>query len=170
MREIEQIYRAYKDDVYRYLCGLTHDPVQAEDLLSETFLHAAGAGHVPRRRHAENVAVHDCLARVDRRAAPQKALSFVRRPVGAVPAGRAVHDPLRVEVDTRDLAARARALLRTRKPLAGTSCCCARRVIRSARSPSAAGISESSARTLDFRTRTWLREALQKEEKPRTGG
>ena len=25
-------------DLYRYLCFLTHDPVQAEDLLSETFV------------------------------------------------------------------------------------------------------------------------------------
>ena len=36
--ELEELYRRYRMDLYRYLCFLTHDPVQAEDLLSETFL------------------------------------------------------------------------------------------------------------------------------------
>lgn len=36
--ELEQLYRRYKTELYRYLCGLTHDPAEAEDLLSETFL------------------------------------------------------------------------------------------------------------------------------------
>lgn len=40
MRAVEELYRAYRDDVYRYLCSLTRDPAQAEDLLSETFLKA----------------------------------------------------------------------------------------------------------------------------------
>ena len=34
--ELEELYRRYRIDLYRYLCFLTHDPVQAEDLLSET--------------------------------------------------------------------------------------------------------------------------------------
>ena len=33
---MEELYTAYRDDVYRYLVSLTHDPVRAEDLLSET--------------------------------------------------------------------------------------------------------------------------------------
>ena len=36
--EREELYRRYRMDLYRYLCFLTHDPVQAEDLLSETFV------------------------------------------------------------------------------------------------------------------------------------
>lgn len=36
--ELEELYRRYRMDLYRYLCFLTHDPVQAEDLLSETFV------------------------------------------------------------------------------------------------------------------------------------
>ena len=36
--ELEALYRRYRMDLYRYLCFLTHDPVQAEDLLSETFV------------------------------------------------------------------------------------------------------------------------------------
>ena len=36
--ELEELYRRYRMDLYRYLCFLTHGPVQAEDLLSETFV------------------------------------------------------------------------------------------------------------------------------------
>ena len=36
--ELDELYRRYRMDLYRYLCFLTHDPVQAEDLLSETFV------------------------------------------------------------------------------------------------------------------------------------
>ena len=36
--ELEELYRLYRTDLYRYLCHLTHDPAEAEDLLSETFL------------------------------------------------------------------------------------------------------------------------------------
>ncbi|WP_353096577.1 RNA polymerase sigma factor [Tissierella praeacuta] len=40
MREIEKLYRLYKDDIYRYLISLTHNPDLSEDLLSETFVNA----------------------------------------------------------------------------------------------------------------------------------
>ena len=36
--ELEELYRRYRMDLYRYLCFLPHDPVQAEDLLSETYV------------------------------------------------------------------------------------------------------------------------------------
>ena len=38
MRAVEELYRAYRDDVYRYLSSLTRDPTKAEVLLSDTFL------------------------------------------------------------------------------------------------------------------------------------
>ena len=41
--ELEELYRLYRADLYRYLCHLTHDPAEAEDLLSETFLRALNA-------------------------------------------------------------------------------------------------------------------------------
>ena len=40
MLGVEELYHRYRDDVFRYLCSLTHDPAWAEDLLSETFLQA----------------------------------------------------------------------------------------------------------------------------------
>lgn len=38
MLEIEQLYQMYKEDVFRYLVSLTHNPVLSEDLLSEIFV------------------------------------------------------------------------------------------------------------------------------------
>ena len=38
--ELETLYTLYRADLYRYLCHLTHDAAEAEDLLSETFLRA----------------------------------------------------------------------------------------------------------------------------------
>lgn len=38
MLKIENLYIQYKQDVYRYLMSLTHNPALSEDLLSETFL------------------------------------------------------------------------------------------------------------------------------------
>ena len=38
MSEIEQLYQMYKEDVFRYLVSLTHNPALSEDLLSEIFV------------------------------------------------------------------------------------------------------------------------------------
>jgi RNA polymerase sigma-70 factor (ECF subfamily) len=40
MVNIEELYRRYAEDVYRFACWLSGDPVEAEDLVSDTFLHA----------------------------------------------------------------------------------------------------------------------------------
>ena len=56
--ELEELYNTYRTDLYRYLCHLTHDPAEAEDLLSETFL------RVLRRLHTYrgDCAVKTCSA------------------------------------------------------------------------------------------------------------
>ncbi len=40
MKEIEKLYILYKRDIYMYLFSLTHNPDLSEDLLSETFVKA----------------------------------------------------------------------------------------------------------------------------------
>ena len=40
MKEMEQLYRRHKDELYRYLLALTGDREAAGDLLQETFLQA----------------------------------------------------------------------------------------------------------------------------------
>lgn len=53
MLGIEELYRRYRDDVYRYLAALTHDPALAEDLLSETFLCAVQKAGTFREQSSE---------------------------------------------------------------------------------------------------------------------
>ena len=50
---LKKLYEDYCMDVYRYLLHLTHDPAVAEDLTSETFLAALGA--LPRFRGESSV-------------------------------------------------------------------------------------------------------------------
>lgn len=45
MEAFEILYQKYKLDVYYYLLSLTKDPTLAEDLVSETFLHAYRSMH-----------------------------------------------------------------------------------------------------------------------------
>lgn len=40
MLTIKDIYEEYKQDVFRYLVSLTHNPILSEDLVSDTFLSA----------------------------------------------------------------------------------------------------------------------------------
>jgi len=43
MSTIEEIYRAYSDEVYRFSCWLCGDSAEAEDIVSETFLRLWGS-------------------------------------------------------------------------------------------------------------------------------
>ena len=45
MKDIEKIYKLYKDDIFKYLISLTYDPSLSEDLLSETFIRAIKSIH-----------------------------------------------------------------------------------------------------------------------------
>ncbi|NMB08588.1 MAG: RNA polymerase sigma factor [Tissierellia bacterium] len=40
MKDIEKIYKLYKDNIFKYLISLTYNPSLSEDLLSETFIRA----------------------------------------------------------------------------------------------------------------------------------
>ncbi|MEG1276131.1 MAG: RNA polymerase sigma factor [Ruthenibacterium sp.] len=166
MREIEQIYRTYRQDVYRYLCSLTHDAALAEDLLSETFLHALQKLHT--FREEAGVKTWLCtIARhvwVDYLRRTKRTQSYDELLVQYL-SDDATTESFEPDVDTRDLTAHVRALLETRKPPAGRILLLRAQGYSFAEIASRCGVSESSARTLDFRTRTWLREILQKEEK-----
>lgn len=71
--------------------------------------------------------------------------------------------PFETQVDARALAARAKELLQTRRPPAGEVLWLRAQGYSFAEIAHRCGVSESAARTLDFRTRHWLREQLQKE-------
>ena len=48
MEPLLRLYETYRQDVYRYLAGLTHDAALAEELTAETFCAALAA--LPRCR------------------------------------------------------------------------------------------------------------------------
>ena len=73
-------------------------------------------------------------------------------------AGRA-----RLRLQRRWTPARAKELLQTRRPPAGEVLWLRAQGYSFAEIAQRCGVSESAARTLDFRTRHWLREQLQKE-------
>ena len=166
MQDLEELYQLYSPDIYRYLCGLTHNPVWAEDLLSETFLKAVRAfGRFEGRSSiktwlftiARNVWV-DALRR------KRPTLSYDDMLAGYLEQDMPDPRGLEEECDTRDLARRARQLLETCKPNARTVLLMRAQGYSFAEIAQACGITENSARMLSFRTRNWLRDQLKQEE------
>lgn len=165
MEAIEQLYRKYRDDVYRYLCSLTHDAQAAEDLLSETFLKALQAlgrydGRASVRTWLFAIARH---AWVDSLRRHKPTVSYEDLLAGYLAEGRPAAADVPADQDRRELADRAKALLASRKAPAPEILRLRALGYSFAEIAVNCGISESSARTLDFRTRKWLREQLEKE-------
>lgn len=158
--ELEELYNTYRMDLYRYLCHLTHDSAKAEDLLSETFLRALKRLHTYRG----DCAVKTWLFGIARNVW----LESLRKQRPTVSADDLLEtyladDTLPETTDTRLQWQRVRQLLAQKDDRA-------RRVVQLR----AAGysyteisqilqISESSARVIEHRTRTWLKQQLAKE-------
>ncbi len=165
MDQLEQLYRTYRQDVYRYLCSLTHDAQAAEDLLSETFLKALQAlagydGRASVRTWLFAIARHAWIDSLRRR---RPTVSYDDLLTDYLAAGAAAPGDVQTDQDRRDLAARAKALLATRKPPAPEILHLRALGYTFAEIAARCGLSENGARTLDFRTRRWLREQLEKE-------
>lgn len=168
MQEVERLYRMYRDDIYRYLCGLTHDPALAEDLLSETFLKALQgisrfSGGASVKTWLCSIARHAWIDELRRR---RPTLSYDDLLAQYLADETADPQAIEAELDIKARAGRVRQLLEARKPPAGEIVLLRARGYSFAEIAQKCGISESSARTLDFRTRHWLREIMQKEEQP----
>lgn len=158
--ELEELYNTYRTDLYRYLCHLTHDPAEAEDLLSETFLRALRRLHTYRG----DCAVKTWLFGI----AHNVWLESLRKRRPTVSADDLLEtyltdDTLPDHTDTRLQWQRVQALLQQKDDRA-------RRVVQlRAQGYSYAeiavrlGISESSARVIEHRTRTWLKQQLATE-------
>lgn len=158
--ELEELYNTYRTDLYRYLCHLNHDPAEAEDLLSETFLRALRRLHTYRG---------DCVVKTWLFGIAHNVwLESLRKRRPTVSADDLLEtyltdDTLPDHTDTRLQWQRVQALLQQKDDRA-------RRVVQlRAQGYSYAeiavrlGISESSARVIEHRTRTWLKQQLAKE-------
>ena len=146
---IEELYLAYKQDVYRYLCSLTHNPADAEDLLSETFLRAFR--RLPFFRG-------DCAAKtwlfgIARNVWLESLRK--RRP--------SLEDRLSADSDARAALRRVRELLAQKDERSSRIIFLRAEGYTYAEISAQLGISENSARVIEHRTRTWLKATLQKE-------
>ena len=163
MKEIEALYSAYKDDVYRYLIALTHDPSLSEDIMQDTFVEAILSIH----RFRGDSSVKTWLLSIARklwirdlrRRRPHMDLSEA----GILPALTDFADAiLDAEVEQK-IIQRVHALLGERSEteqavmrmrFAGCSYAAIGQALH---------ISESSARVLFFRTRNALKSILKEE-------
>uniref|UniRef100_UPI003FEFFB6C RNA polymerase sigma factor n=1 Tax=Gemmiger formicilis TaxID=745368 RepID=UPI003FEFFB6C len=158
--ELEELYRLYRTDLYRYLCHLTHDPAEAEDLLSETFLRALKR----LQTYRGGCAVKTWLFGIARNIW----LESLRKRRPTVSADDLLEtyltdDTLPDHTDTRLQWQRVQALLQQKDDRA-------RRVVQLRAMgysyneiAAELHISESSARVIEHRTRTWLKQMLAKE-------
>lgn len=158
MKSIETLYSEYRQDVYRYLLGLTRDPSRAEDLLSETFVQAIrGVGRfrgdssvrtwlfgIARRLwlHSLRGTCEDSISELEGLVSPEN------------PQDRTVHRQAlkRIAALLSELDERAQLIFRLR--FVGFSY---------AEIAQRSGVSENSARVIAFRTRGWLKEKLEEE-------
>ena len=156
---MEELYATYRDDLFRYLCSLTHDPAQAEDLLSETFLQALQSAGSFRGQSSEKTwlfgIARNLWLRALRRRRPTVPLEDLaglaagEEPADAA-AARMLRDRIRTLLAQKD--ERTRAIVMQRM-----QCVPFETIAR------ALGISAGSARVMDYRTRQWLKETLRKE-------
>lgn len=156
---IEELYLAYKQDVYRYLCSLTHNPADAEDLLSETFLRAFR--RLPFFRG-------DCAAKTWLFGIARNVwLESLRKRRPSLDLDDLLdwylEDRLSADSDAQAALRRVRELLAQKDERSSRIIFLWAEGYTYAEISAQLGISENSARVIEHRTRTWLKATLQKE-------
>lgn len=159
MKHIEKIYLDYKKDLYNYLLSLTHNPTLSEDLLSETFVKAIYSIN----SFKGDSSIKTWLLGIAR----NLWLQSLRKNKPTVE----YNDLLELYVTdntfesfcTKQLSDRVSELLKTKDTqiqkivnmrVDGISYCEISEKI---------GVSENSARVIEFRTKKWLKSILKKE-------
>jgi len=160
VKQIEKLYELYKQDLYFYLLSLTHNPTLSEDLLSETFIQAITSlssfkGQSSVKTWLFSIARNMWLRHL-RKEKPTVEYNDLLEIY--------VSDTLEKTVITKETTNRIIKLLsekdeRTQK-IVGL------RVEGYSYSDIAIelGLSEGSARVIDFRTKKWIKAILEKEE------
>jgi RNA polymerase sigma-70 factor (ECF subfamily) len=160
MKQIEKLYLEYKQDIYNYLLSITHNHTLSEDLLSETFVKAIySIGSFK-----ENSSIKTWLFGIAR----NLWLQSLRKDKATVEYSELlelyISDSTFDNFNAKQIAHKVRELLKTKDEqvqkvigmrIDGISYCEISEKI---------GISENSARVIDFRTKKWLKSILKKEE------
>ncbi|MBS4539458.1 RNA polymerase sigma factor [Clostridium sp. D2Q-11] len=159
MEKIENLYMTYKQDVYRYLLSLTHNPNLSEDLLSETFVSAISSignfkGQSSLKTWLFSIARNLWLQRVRKEKHTVEYNDLLELYIS---------DSIAERLITKEIVYRIKSLLsekdeRTQKIV---------NMRVEGYSFSEIGyevnISEGSARVIDFRTKKWIKTILEKE-------
>ena len=159
MRAVEELYATYRDDLFRYLCSLTHDPAQAEDLLSETFLQALQSAGSFRGQSSEKTWLFGIARNLWLRALRRRRPTVPLEDLAGLAAGEGPADAAAAHM-LRD---RIRTLLAQKDERTRTIVMQRMQGVPFETIARALGISAGSARVMDYRTRQWLKETLRKE-------
>ena len=160
MKQIEKLYFEYKQDINNYLLSLTHDPTISEDLLSETFVKAILSvgnfkGNSSIKTWLFGIARHLWLQNL-RKERPTVEYSDLLNVY--------VIDRTIDSIITKQIADRVYELLKTKEERTQKIISMRINGISYYEISEKIGISENSARVIDFRTKKWLKSVLEREE------
>jgi RNA polymerase sigma-70 factor (ECF subfamily) len=160
VKQIEKLYFEYKQDIYNYLLNLTHDPTLSEDLLSETFVKAILSvgnfkGNSSIKTWLFGIARHLWLQNL-RRDRPTVEYSDL---IDVYVTDRTIDS-----VITKQIADRVYELLKSKEERTQKIISMRINGISYYEISEKVGISENSARVIDFRIKKWLKSVLEREE------
>lgn len=160
MKQLEKLYFDYKQDLFNYLLSLTHDTDQAEDLLSETFYHAI----IAIKTFKGKSAIKTWLFGIAR----NLWLQSLRKKRSTVEYNDLlelyVADRILEEVITKHILERIFELLKTKDERTQEIINMRVNGFSYFEISEKLGITENSARVIDFRTKRWLKDILEKED------
>lgn len=159
MKQFEQLYLEHKQDIYNYLLSLTHNPALSEDLLSETFFQAICSV----RSFKGNSSIKTWLFGIARNLWLQNLRKDKPNIEYSELLDSYVADGVFDSFITKQISARVAELLamkdtRTQEITRMRICGVSYHEIAEKM-----GVSENSARVIDFRVKKWLRNVLEKE-------
>lgn len=159
MKQIEKLYREYKQDIYNYLLSLSHNPTLSEDLVSETFVKAIYSignfnGQSSLKTWLFGIARNLWLQslRKDRTTVEYSDLL-----------GLYITDSIPQNLLMKEIVDRVFELLKTKDEQTRKIIGMRIEGISYYQIAEDVGVSENSARVIDFRTKKWLKATLQKE-------
>ncbi len=160
MKQIEKLYLEYKQDIYNYLLSITHNCTLSEDLLSETFVKAIYSmgnfkGKSSIKTWLFSIARHLWLQSL-RKDKPSVEYSDLLELY--------VTDNVLDSIMTKQIVDRMLELLKTKDEQIQKIVSMRVYGISYYEISEKIGISENSARVIDFRTKKWLKSILKKED------
>lgn len=159
MNSIEILYLEYKKDVFNYLLSLTHDPALSEDLLSETFVKAIYSiggfkGDSSIKTWLFGIARNLWLQNLRKYRVTVEYSDLLEV---------YVTDNIFENFYTKQIYERVDELLKTKDIQVQKIVKMRVEGISYSEISDIIGISENSARVIDFRTKKWLKDMLKKE-------